>query len=883
MFRLRVLGGFALEGPSGASLPSLPQRRAEAVLAVLAVCGDLGCTRERLIALLWPESDETHSRHSLRDSLRAIRQTLGPDAVPSAGDLLRLDPSVVVSDVASIAQALSADRHAEAVRAYGGRLLEGFHVDGAPEFERWLDAERARLARENVEALEKLATAAERAGAWDEAAGWWARAVERDPVNSYFVLHQVRALAALGDRANAIKVADGHARRLREELDLEPDREVLAKIERIRRGELLTPQDYPVPPGSALPATRPPIHADPTPAPEPASPSGGASAPGKRPDTQARGPWPPWAGAVAAAVIVALLAVLVFRGRPLIVGASDFVQVTDDPGVEFQPAISPDGNEVAYVAGPIGLPRPYVRTTGNVSSGAAIRLGDSTIGSGWLPAWSADGQVVRFLGCRTGWESDCDWLGSGRLGGLARRIQRDLPSTAADAGAEVAWSPDGARVAFVKHDTIVTASAGDTTRHLVAVHRAGRGEPHSLAWSPDSRYIAYANSYSGWRRGMLRVAGASIWMVDARGGVPQRVTDEDHLNVSPAWLDERHLLFVSDRDGPRGLYVVAVGPHGARGAARPVPGVADPHSISYSIAARKLAFSKLTARQNIWSYPLGSAGAVSIRAGRPVTTGTQVIEAHDVSPDGRWIAYNGGRRGNSDLYKLPLAGGEAVLLTETPLDEAQPRWSPDGQEIAFYVRDPRRTVWAMSADGSNPTRVADEWFGSRPKWSLDGLRLVFLTETGARPEGRDWRTMVVRRDRVGGTWRAPSPLSDVPFWPLALAPDGTGVLCESHRAGELVFLSWAGQTLWRREIPFGWFELAQYSRDGKTLYFDALRDDGRQGVWAVAGGGRGAARLVVAFDDPKLQGTQWISVSKDRLYLSVAEFESDIWVAKLRY
>ena len=52
-----MLGGFALDGASGPA-SALPKRRAEAVLAALAVRGDLGCTRERLVALLWPESDD---------------------------------------------------------------------------------------------------------------------------------------------------------------------------------------------------------------------------------------------------------------------------------------------------------------------------------------------------------------------------------------------------------------------------------------------------------------------------------------------------------------------------------------------------------------------------------------------------------------------------------------------------------------------------------------------------------------------------------------------------------------------------------------------------------------------------------------------------------
>ncbi len=243
MYQLRVLGGFTLRQQSGAAMSMLPLTRAEAVLAVLAVCGDLGCTRERLIALLWPESDEAHSRHSLRDVLNALRHALGADAVFAKGEHLRLNPSVVTSDVCEFLQSLSAGRQRDAVGVYGGSLLEGFHVDSAPEFERWLDGERSRLAREYGEALEHLAATAERSGAWSEAVKWWARAVEHDPVNSRVVLRHLSALAAAGDRANALKAGDAHLRRLREELDIEPDREVLTGIERLRRGEPVAPPE----------------------------------------------------------------------------------------------------------------------------------------------------------------------------------------------------------------------------------------------------------------------------------------------------------------------------------------------------------------------------------------------------------------------------------------------------------------------------------------------------------------------------------------------------------------------------------------------------------------------------------------------------------------
>ena len=268
MFRLRVLGGFALEGEPGVAAPPRPQRRGDAILAVLAVCGELGCTRDRIVALLWPESDDARSRHGLRDALHAIRRALGPGVVSSDGQRLRLNPSGIDSDIQAFTQALSCGRHADAVQAYGGPLLEGFHVDDAPEFEHWLDGERVRLAREYAEALTHLATAAEHAGAWGEAVGWWARAVEHDPLNSHVVVRHMEAMAATGDRANALMAADEHRRRLREELDLEPGSDVLAEVERIRRGE---PSVAPRTP-SATPLPQTPAGGDTATTPSPATP-----------------------------------------------------------------------------------------------------------------------------------------------------------------------------------------------------------------------------------------------------------------------------------------------------------------------------------------------------------------------------------------------------------------------------------------------------------------------------------------------------------------------------------------------------------------------------------------------------------------------------------
>jgi len=249
--RLRVFGGFALENRSGASAPTLPQRRSEAILTVLAVCGAMGCSRERLMAFLWPEIEETRARHQLRDALYGVRRTLGGDAVLSTGDSLRLDPSVISSDVHAFASALDEGRLADAVALYRGPFLDGVHLAGTHEFDRWVEEERNRLAQERQQAVKLLAKKAERAERWDEAAEWWWRAVSEDRYNSRLVVRRMVALTRAGDRANAVMEGELHCRDLRSELDLDPDPALLEELKRIRDGEVGPPQFF-----TPSPATR---------------------------------------------------------------------------------------------------------------------------------------------------------------------------------------------------------------------------------------------------------------------------------------------------------------------------------------------------------------------------------------------------------------------------------------------------------------------------------------------------------------------------------------------------------------------------------------------------------------------------------------------------
>lgn len=606
-----------------------------------------------------------------------------------------------------------------------------------------------------------------------------------------------------------------------------------------------------------------------------ATPSGGMTPAGTRPGIR-RGQLMRWTVVGVAVAAIAFILSWIMHSGAVEITVSDITPVTSEPGVQFQPAVSPDGDAVAYVTGPTGAQRVVIRSTAGTSDGGEIRLADTAFVSETFPRWSGNGESVRFWGCRV---KGCAMYETGRLGGAVRSAS--VPTRLGIKPVQTAWSPDGTRLAFVVADTIFTSVTGDTMAHPVVV--GGWFEDfHSLAWSPDGRLLAYVDGNSAWFGG--NVMPSSIWIVDPDGGTARPITNADHLNVSPAWIDARHLLFVSNRDGPRGVYVVEVGADGAQGEPRLVPGVADPHSVSYSIAARKLVWAKFTPRQNIWSYPLGRSTPVSIGEGRPVTKGNQVIENHDVSPDGKWLAFDSNLRGNMDIYKMPVAGGEAVRLTESPWDEWVPRWSPDGTEIAYFSGSGAGStaIAVMPAGGGTPITlthrdVVDSW----PSWSADGLQIYFTSCNGTI-----CRANVLTRDSVGGRWREPVQLTDSWCGYPERAPTRPALLCRNNSRGTVSLVSTqTGRVLvpdFIAAAALARLSLPRYSRDGRTVYAVATHSDGRRGIWAIPSAG-GPARLVVAFDDSLLVPTAFVSVGPDRLYLTLSEYESEIWVARLRH
>jgi DNA-binding SARP family transcriptional activator len=202
-------------------------------------------SRDKIIALIWPECDSRRARHRLSQLCHALRQSLG-EVISTGAAELRLDPSRISSDVGDFKDACATGDPERAVAAYGGAFLDGFFLNDAPEFERWAERERAAFSRAFTETLETLAIEAEARGDRSDGARWWSRLAEHEPLSSRVIIKLMSALAAHGDRAGALEQARRYEHELGRELEAEPNPAVVALAERLRAAPVNT-ASFPAP------------------------------------------------------------------------------------------------------------------------------------------------------------------------------------------------------------------------------------------------------------------------------------------------------------------------------------------------------------------------------------------------------------------------------------------------------------------------------------------------------------------------------------------------------------------------------------------------------------------------------------------------------------
>jgi serine/threonine-protein kinase len=603
-----------------------------------------------------------------------------------------------------------------------------------------------------------------------------------------------------------------------------------------------------------------------------------AEAPGRRasvrPEHGQRARRPLVIALVAAAIAVGAGAF--FAGRHSATEAAPVVsfgratKVTWDPGLEIAPALSPDGRSVAYASGNIARMRIFVR---QVSGGRALALTDDSLDVQTDPQWSPDGARILFL-------SGGGVFSAPASGGSARP---EVPAPPAGAVVSAAWSPDGEGIVYTSGDSVFTRTAASRSHLLARVV-----EPALCRWAPGGALIACASGnayYSRVGRFFGNMSPSRVVLIRVRDGAVVPVTDSTSVNQSPAWSrDGRWLYYLSNRLGPRDVYAVRVASDGhADGAPVRLTTGLDAHAIATSADGLHVAYDRFVGTANVWSLPFPPRGATEAAA-TPVTTGTQVVEEAELSADGEWLYYDSNVSGTSELYRMRPPRGAPEQLTFDGTDDFSPMPSPDGTRVAFHSwRSGSRDIYVLPLDGGPvQTVTASPLQESKPQWSPDGKAITYTLYGGGG-------VYIVRR-LANGSWGPPvnrsRPVTGAgsASWPT-WSPDGRWIAYSNAFLGGSLFVisadSGAPRTVLDSATSRMSAEYPVWSADSRTLYFKSHGAKGEAEFWSIPITG-GAPTLLTRLDDPDRPSyrPEW-SVGAGRMYFTIADLQSDVWVMQV--
>jgi Tol biopolymer transport system component/DNA-binding winged helix-turn-helix (wHTH) protein len=538
-------------------------------------------------------------------------------------------------------------------------------------------------------------------------------------------------------------------------------------------------------------------------------------------------------------------------------------QITSWSGLDYYPAISPDGNIIAFSSDRTGSFEIYVQP---LAAGAGEVQLTSDGGQNFEPAFSPNGDWIAYFSKKRGGI----WMIS-ITGGATKQLS--------EFGSHPSWSPDGSQIAFQSGSDQVIGfndSNAQSPSTIWLVTKDG-GEPRPLtqvgnpvgghgapSWSPDGKRIVFDTSDYG---------TYSVWSVSLQGDEPKLVSGKHNALDALYAPDGKSIYFIGDRGSTlQKVEVAAAGdPVGEPVKVFDASG-SRIRQISISANGKRLVYAALSTAGDIWSTAISPTANPAAEHPLQLTQGKNTrYTTPAFSPDGKRIAYVVYTIGATfQVGVMDADGNNKKQLSDSG---SHPCWFPDGNRIGFLSE---RSYWSVTVDGGKKKQLFD-FAGDVgiARLSPDGKQVAFhSTRGGARNvwlmpiEGGEPRQLTSDKDASG-----------FPAW----SPDGRWIAFGiDHSDGQQVAIipSGGGEPIQLTfdkggSLLYGWLS------DGEHILFARQRDD----IWNIYSVSRSTRAIRQLTKFAKLNAYVRYPASSpagDRIVYEYAETTGNIWLMELK-
>jgi Tol biopolymer transport system component/DNA-binding winged helix-turn-helix (wHTH) protein len=429
-------------------------------------------------------------------------------------------------------------------------------------------------------------------------------------------------------------------------------------------------------------------------------------------------------------------------------GGLELKPLTSYPGAELFPALSPNGEQIAFTwTGPAG--RQIDLYTRAVNGEPPLRLtNDPEVEC--YPSWSPDGSLIAFLHCAGAMGTIHTGTGVFVVAssGSPKRQVAQISLRTDVSGGSLAWMPDG-RHLIVRHRPTVQDTAALYSLDI------DTGEMQRLTSPPPPYNDALpAPSADGHTLAFVRTTAASrgeVFLQElSAGAASKELTHQGNRIDALAWLSSRELIYLAEDGAIRSLWGLRIRDARPRRLAS-----ASRLGLHFSLSrdGRRLVYSDAYQNVDIVRAPLTVRSSVEPAETQPIVSSTQWDGSPQYAPNGAKIAFASDRSGRYEIWTANADGSNPAQLTFWNRYTGSPRWSPDGAEIAADSQEGKHTDIYVAGVNSHRTRKVTAGDASNfiPSWSRDGKWIYFVSDRSGRFE--IWKAMAHPPDGAEHAWQ----------------------------------------------------------------------------------------------------------------------------------